>query len=699
MAIRMTGLNSGLDTDSIVQALMSAQRMKKTKVESKKTKLEWKKDIWSELNTTLYDFYKGSLAKIKSQGSFKSKTTTSSDNSKVTASATSAAAEGTYSVKVNSVASAQYVTSGKLNTLDDGSKATTKTKLTDLRDSSGNAAFTAGTQISVKGKDGTSTLLIDGDTTIDDFVTTCKNAGLTASFDEGQQRFFINSATSGADQAFSITASVLDSSQMASVNNLRDAVGYEYLSATDKKAVSKIFDQIQSGAKTVDDVSESLKSYAAKAAQTGVKKYYTDQLTTDYNNRFFTDDDHTTVSEEGKQALIDAGATQEELDGLSAEELAKKAQNLVSTKVNEDIASENYQNLISDGITNGIAGAVDSDGNADRFLQHSQVLRDMDATIEAANYKASMSNLTADSTALRGLGLGTVDGTAVAEGDSGNTTGMVVVGASDATVQVNGATLTSSTSTLTVNGLTLNILAETQGQDITISVSKDTSGIYDNIKDFISEYNSVLKKMNTYYNAASAKDYDVLTDDQKEAMTDDQVEKWENKIKDSLLRRDDTLSSLISSFRNNLMGSYTASDGKKYSLSTLGISTSADYAEGGLLHIKGDEDDSEYAEETNKLEEMLNKDPDLVMEVINGITGNLYNDLMKKMSKTTMSSALTFYNDKEMSSQLSDYKKEISNWETKLSTIEERYYSQFTAMEKAMASLTSQQNSLSSFFS
>ena len=33
--IRMTGLNSGLDTDSIVQALMSAQRMKKTKVKQK----------------------------------------------------------------------------------------------------------------------------------------------------------------------------------------------------------------------------------------------------------------------------------------------------------------------------------------------------------------------------------------------------------------------------------------------------------------------------------------------------------------------------------------------------------------------------------------------------------------------------------------------------------------------------------------
>ena len=32
MAIRMTGLNSGLDTDAIVQALMSAKRTKQTKI-------------------------------------------------------------------------------------------------------------------------------------------------------------------------------------------------------------------------------------------------------------------------------------------------------------------------------------------------------------------------------------------------------------------------------------------------------------------------------------------------------------------------------------------------------------------------------------------------------------------------------------------------------------------------------------------
>ena len=97
------------------------------------------------------------------------------------------------------------------------------------------------------------------------------------------------------------------------------------------------------------------------------------------------------------------------------------------------------------------------------------------------------------------------------------------------------------------------------------------SGIYDTIKDFLSEYNALLKEMNSYYNADSAKGYDVLSDDEKEAMKDSEVEKWEDKIKDSLLRRDSTLNSIISSFRNKMMGTFTASNGRTYSLSSIGF--------------------------------------------------------------------------------------------------------------------------------
>lgn len=700
MAIRMTGLNSGLDTDAIVQALMSAKRTKQTKIKSKQTKLEWKKEIWAGLNTKLYNFYTSSLGKIKSQGSFKTKSANSSDSSKVTATATSAAEEGTYKIKVNSLASAQYVTSSKLNGAKDkdGNKVdvTSKTKLVDLLDSSGNTTFTAGTQISIKGKSGLSTLLIDENTTVNDFVKAASNAGLTASFDEKQQRFFINSATSGADQGFTITAGTLDANQLNSINSLKEAVGYSYLSATDKAAVSKIFDQLQDGTIDTTKAEGSLKKYLEKSQKSAVTAYYNQKQTDYYNNQYFTFDANgkkNGVTAAGEQAWIaKTGKTQADWDKLSASDQQKELTKLVTDKVDADMKTATMKADILDGVTNGI-----NDPNAGAFLQKDAATRSMALSTSIVTFKGQMSNgITAANNQLAGVGLEEVTGAAVAEKADG--TGMVVVKASDSSITFNGATLSSSTSSISVSGLTLDVLGETAGSEVTISVTKDNSAIYDTVKDFLSDYNSILKQMNTYYNANSARGYDVLTDDQKTAMTDKEVELWETKIKDSLLRRDDTLSSLISCFRTNMAGTYTASNGKTYSLASIGISTSTDYREGGLLHIKGDEDDAEYMDETNKLQQMLNDDPDLVMEIITGLTTNLYSDLQEKMSSTTMSSALTFYNDKEMNSQISDYKKQVTTWEKKLLEIENRYYAQFTAMEKAMASLNSQQNYFSNMF-
>ncbi len=509
MPIRMTGLTSGLDTESIVNALMSAQRTKQTKVENKKQKLEWKQEIWKGLNTKIYGFYKDSLSKMKYASNYSTKKAAVSDSTKLTATASTKAAAGSYKVEIKSIASAQYVTSGKLSTYKDSDgndkTAASSTKLNDL-------GMTSGTVLKLKVGDKSTALEVNDSTTIDDFVKFCSDAGLNATFDEKQQRFFLSSKDSGSENSF----------------------------------------------------------------------------------------------------------------GLSA--------------------SEN--------------------------------------------------------TALSALGLKNFDGSAdVAETDSDNDVKMVVTKATDTEVVYNGATLTSNNTSIDVAGVTLNLLGTTAtGETVNVTVSNDTSAVYDTIKEFITEYNSILKTMNTYYDAASASSYEVLTDEQKEAMSDDEVDKWNTKIKDSLLRRDSTLSGLISTMKTNMMGTVTASNGKTYSLANLGITTSSkNYNEGGLLHIKGDEDDDEFADSTNTLMQMLEEDPDTVKEVLSGLAKNLYDGLNKKMGTSTLSSALTFYNDKEMASQLSDYKKEISDWESKLSDMEERYYSQFSAMETALAKIQSQQNTLSSY--
>jgi len=82
-------------------------------------------------------------------------------------------------------------------------------------------------------------------------------------------------------------------------------------------------------------------------------------------------------------------------------------------------------------------------------------------------------------------------------------------------------------------------------------------------------------------------------------------------------------------------------------------------------------------------------------EALSGIAKNLYSALQDKMKSSTVSSALTFYNDKEMKKQITNYQSNITDWESRLKDMENRYYKQFSAMETALAKLQSQSNYLS----
>lgn len=724
MPIRMTGLNSGLNTESIVAALMSAQRTKMTKVENKKTKLEWKKDIWSSLNTKIYDFYTKSLSKMRLKSNYMTKAASSSNTTKVVAKASTKAATGTYTVKVNKLASTQYVSSGKLNKVkvDDGNgnqvdaDATSKTKLKDLKDTSGNPTFTNGTQIKIEnGANGQTVYLdVNEETTIQDFLDKCTSVGLTATFDEKQQRLFLSSEKSGEGNAFKITSSELSSNQQQASNDLKTLVGYKGLSSADKSTVDSLLAGLQNGTVTVADATQKLQEIGKAGVESDAEKKA---------NRFYYDVANKAAGDVLSAAVAASGQSEADylkangysnLDVTDSAAVAGAKASYIDNKTTELLGTQQYKDDIAAAIQNGISSAdvhskLPGTPSTDEFLYTFDDITTRTNNITngiataTQNYYTEMhdkaSDANASGSALASLGLTNFDGTTeIKENDAANNgTGMVVIAAKDTEVEYNGATLTSNTTNISVSGLELEILGTTEGETVNITVTNDVSGIYDTIKDFLSEYNALLKEMNSYYNADSAKGYDVLSDDEKEAMKDSEVEKWEDKIKDSLLRRDSTLNSIISSFRNKMMGTFTASNGKTYSLSSIGISTSGDYAEGGLLHIRGDEDDAEYADEKNVLKQLLEEDPDAVTDVFTHLTESLYTDLQNKMSRTPLSSALTFYNDKEMNSQLSDYKTRISKLEAKFNEMEDRYYKQFTAMEKAMANMQSQQNSLASY--
>jgi flagellar hook-associated protein 2 len=504
MPIRMSGLVSGMDTESIVKELMSAQRKKSTNLQNKKTKLEWKQEKWKELNKQIYSFYTGALSKAKMQGNYQTKKATSSNNAKVEVTAGSTAPEGVHKIQVKAVANTQYVTGTKLD-----SSVNSGTKLSDL-------GFNTDTSITVKiGNNEVKTIEFDKDATIEDFASSLREVGLNASYDTKQGRFFISAKNSGTENAFSLLAS-------------------------------------------------------------------------------------------------------------SSDEFAKL----------------------------GLCNVLNVEGNV---------------SVPAGS-------------------------------------GVSVVKPSDAVIIYNGVELSSSSNTISVNGLNVTVKEVTKGMDtpedlsddetISITVNKDAQSVYDMVKNFVKSYNELLKTMNDMYYADTARGYEPLTDEQKDAMTDKEVEKWEEKIKDSLLRRDSSIGSMLNLMKTELYGSVEV-NGKSYALSSFGI-TAMDYTEKGLLHISGDSEDTLKSTGENLLMKAIEEDPDAVMQVITTLANKLYGAMSAEMRSTKLRSALSFYNDKEMKNTIKDYEDKLKEMEKKFQEMETRYYKQFTAMEKALANLNSQSESINS---
>jgi len=271
----------------------------------------------------------------------------------------------------------------------------------------------------------------------------------------------------------------------------------------------------------------------------------------------------------------------------------------------------------------------------------------------------------------------------------------------DAEITLNGATFTSNTNSFEINGLTITAMSTTApGESITVTTQDDTDGIYDLIKNFMKEYNTIINEMDKLYNADSAKGYEPLTDEEKEAMSETDVEKWEEKIKNSLLRRDENLSSVSSALKDAMLSGISV-NGQTMYLSDFGIGAmsyfeSADN-EKNAMHIDGDPDDEFTSGKADKLKTMIANDPNTVVSFFTELSKNLYT-AMENQSKSSdgYRSFGNFYDDKKLKADYNDYKTKISDLEKKLADYEDKWYKKFAAMETAMAKMQSNTNAVTS---
>lgn len=268
MPIRMTGMVSGLDTDSIVKELVSAYSTKKEKYEKEQTKLGWKQEIWKSLNKEVNSFYK-SVGNLRFDSGYNTKKTTSSDSTKATVSASGNATVGTQKLHVLSTAQSGYLTGAEIKTAAN-EKVTTSTKLSDLGVTADEITFNVGpANNSASGT--TKQIKVGKDSTISDVVNQLKDAGLNANFDAGNRRFYLSSSDSGYATDFNITADSSDTNSTTLLNALglgktakkidgSDAVivlnGVKYTSTTNNFSINGLSISVNGVTDKVDDRSK-----------------------------------------------------------------------------------------------------------------------------------------------------------------------------------------------------------------------------------------------------------------------------------------------------------------------------------------------------------------------------------------------------------------------------------------------------------
>ena len=702
MAMRLTGLISGMDTESMIKELVAVKQIKVDDAKKAQTKLNWKQDIWKSLNSKLRTLQSKFLNNMRFKSSYSMKTTKVSNSNAVSVITGEKATNGVQSLRIEQLAKSGYLTGAQISK-QNGGKLTALSKLSDITDISGEGT------ISISTKSGFKDIRVTGDTTISDVLTQMKEAGVNANFDAKQQRFYIVSKDSGIDNDFSITAfddngnkalsalglGVNLNSDLATLGEYQKYSAYYvagdraatlanmqgYIDSTISSRTNSYLDQYKSlksstkaAQKKIDDLNKKyedspLESVDSYEAQIKLKKDAMKDLKTAMKDM---------NPEEKEQAATSYKIMQDEVKGLTekqsdAKTLAVQTANIISyEKQMADI--EKYVNITADTADDGTI--TYSAQASDRLIKEVE-----DRYYDKASYASSV--------------MATYD-----ENDT-TPTGATKVSAQDAIIYLNDARYTNRNNTFDINGLTFTALSETKaGEDITITTQDDTDGIYDMIKNFLKEYNTIINEMDKLYNGESARGFEPLTNDEREALSESDIKEYEDKIKNSLLRRDSNVSTIGSALKS-IMSAGIQVNGKTMYLSNFGINTMSYFEaadnEKNAYHIDGDTDDENTMANPDKLMGMIANDPDTVVSFFSQLSKDLYGK-MDDLSKAVKDYRTygNFFDDKKMKSDYDDYTSKIKELEDKLVKYEDKWYAKFSAMETALAKLQSNANAVTS---
>ena len=286
------------------------------------------------------------------------------------------------------------------------------------------------------------------------------------------------------------------------------------------------------------------------------------------------------------------------------------------------------------------------------------------------------------------------------------------------TVTVNGETINMKRASNSVNidGLTINMHDTFDGSvdkegkpsvdsagkptnSVTFKTSTDSDKIVEAIKTMIEDYNTMMTEIKAAYSTmpyqksnGSFANYEPLTDEEREGMTESAIKSYEEKAKQGILFNDRNLSALYDKMRNVFAGSNEAA------LRSMGITISYSITD-GVQAVTLDE---------SKLRATLDSDPDLVTETFTGEKGVMQSmktqldayarttgvpkGILIEQAGSPLSSLSLM--DNTWQREIDNLNTQIEKWQDKLTSQVERYTSQFSRLEVLINQMNSQSSTL-----
>ncbi|MBR6013692.1 MAG: flagellar filament capping protein FliD [Selenomonadaceae bacterium] len=427
--------------------------------------------------------------------------------------------------------------------------------------------------------------------------------------------------------------------------------------------------------------------------------------------QIFSSSDTTSVNGTDAQGTVDGNAVTFSGNNATVDGITYNAKDVgeSTVKVEQNVVSVTYGQLAEGFTFNDLTVAVNNlgtnvkatyDSVNDKFSFYNSSTGDENG-VSLAMADADDGGTTAanffNSIGLQQSKDGSLVGAVMNDFSAGTSTS---VAGTNAQVKVDGMSYDIADNKLVVNGVTYNFTGATEGTRSTVTITQDTDKIIDKVKSFVEDYNKLLKELTDMYNEKPNKNYKPLTDSQRDAMKDEQIEKWEEKAKAGMLYHDQTLGKLITEMRSAVSTPVDGIAGKYNSIFSIGISTTG---------VKG-----QLTLDEDKLKAALTDDPEAVYNVFAKLDANDYNDSAKsgvaqrlgdvftknmKSIKSVSGTDMNTADDSDLSKLMRELQTKMSNFKSMMNAFEDKLYKKYDAMETMLARLGTQLGYVTSSFS